>query len=107
MSNSVTKLDKTHDKKKPEFSIQPHISSEKSRIFHLFFLGYDQNQRVEVVETEELDFEEIVQRLRRGESVFIKNKNPENIEFGEKLMKDGKDNSWRISLVAEASHGGI
>jgi hypothetical protein len=70
-------------------------------------LGYDQNQRVEVVETEELDFEEIVQRLRRGESVFIKNKNPESIEFGEKLMKDGKDNSWCISLVAEASYGGI
>ena len=31
----------------------------------------DENQSIEVVETNEIDFEEVTQHLRFGESVFI------------------------------------
>jgi hypothetical protein len=44
-------------------------------IFQVFFLSQDNNQSVEVLETEEIDFGEIIQRLQMGESIFIKRKN--------------------------------
>lgn len=42
--------------------------------FQLFFLKNDEYEGVEVEEVEEIDFEGIMERLDRGESVFITNK---------------------------------
>jgi len=58
--------------------IQYHVPSENLRVFQVFFLTRDDNQSVEVVETEEIDFEEVIQRLNTGENVFIKSKHSES-----------------------------
>ena len=46
--------------------------------FQLFFLKNDANQNVEVVEADEIDFEEVKRRLENGESVFIAPKREQN-----------------------------
>jgi hypothetical protein len=61
MNDDVTKQVKTSNPVAPEL------------MFQIFFLSQDQNQSVEVVETEEIDFWELIGRLNVGESVFIKN----------------------------------
>ncbi len=77
MNNNVTNLNKAHYKQgETEIPVPFSISSEKPMLFQIFFLSHDQNQDVEVVETESIDCGEIVQRLKFGESVFIKYKNP-------------------------------
>ena len=87
MSNSVTDLDK---KSGSEMPTQSPVPLEKSVLFQVFFLGYDQSQSVDLVETHEIDFGEIIRRLRMEESVFIKNKNPETLEPNLKLDKGRK-----------------
>ncbi len=37
----------------------------------MFFLKNDEKQSVEVIEVDEIDFEEVKRRLERGESLFI------------------------------------
>jgi hypothetical protein len=44
------------------------ISSE---IFQLFFLKNDEDRSVEVVETQTIPLNELIERLKHGESVFI------------------------------------
>ena len=44
--------------------------SEEKPMFQLFFLK-DEDQSVEVVEVEEIDFREVERRLKQGESVFV------------------------------------
>lgn len=50
----------------------PH--SKRRKMFQLFFLMNDDAQGVEVVETPEIDLEEIIAHLRLGGSIFITNK---------------------------------
>lgn len=85
MHNSNTDLDKARDKKE-ESKIHKHIpiSSEKPIQFQIFFLTHDQNQVVEVVETDEIDYGEIIQHQRIGESAFI-HKKLQMCEFSSKL----------------------
>ncbi len=90
MSNNVTDLDK---KVTSELPMPSPIPSEKHMLFQIFFLDYDQSQSVEVVETDEIDFGEIIQRLKMGESVFIKYKNTEKLEPHPKL-KEGRQSPW-------------
>ncbi|MEJ2495807.1 MAG: hypothetical protein P8Y79_15930 [Ignavibacteriaceae bacterium] len=45
-------------------------SESKSLGFSLFFLGIE-NQNVQVIETNEIDFEAVKLRLENGQSVFI------------------------------------
>jgi len=47
---------------------------KKETSLQLFFLKNDETQNVEVVEVDEIDFEEVKSRLERGESVFITRK---------------------------------
>ena len=47
---------------------------KKENSLQLFFLKNDETQNVEVVEVDEIDFEEVKSRLERGESVFITRK---------------------------------
>ena len=49
-------------------------NKKKSASIQLFFLKNDETQNVEVVEVDEIDFEEVKSRLERGESVFITRK---------------------------------
>ena len=45
---------------------------EEIKLFQVFFLKEDNYQSVEVVETSQIDFEELVRCLNQGESIFIK-----------------------------------
>ena len=46
----------------------------KKLLFQLFFLKDNEDQNVEVEETEEIDFREVKKHLKQGESVFITRK---------------------------------
>ena len=77
----------------PDIMVQAPLSSDNPLMFQIFFLAQNQNQDVEVLETEDIDFGEITQRLKLGESVFIKNKNQEMLQV-QSNIKDGERNSW-------------
>ena len=93
MHNSNTDLDKARDKKE-ESKIPKYIpiSSEKPIQFQIFFLTHDQNQVVEVVETDEIDYGEIIQHQRIGESAFI-HKKLQMCDLSSKLKKKRKPES--------------
>lgn len=81
MNNNFTETGKTHDNNvTPEIITQSSIPSDDALQFQIFFLAQDQSQNVEVVETGEIDFGEVIQRLKIGESVFIKYKNQKTVE---------------------------
>ena len=83
MSNNFTGTGKPRDEQFPPEILMPHaVSSDNPLLFQIFFLAQDQSQSVEIVETDEIDFGEITQRIKSGESVFIKNKNQETLESG-------------------------
>ena len=88
---------KTNKPAAPDSIVQAPFSSDKQFLFQIFFLAQNQSQDVEVVETEEIDFMEITQRLKLGESVFIKHKNLEMLEPQSSIGKDGEHNSWYFS----------
>jgi hypothetical protein len=54
--------------------------SEENSVFQLFFLLNNENQDIEVVEVEEIDFTEVEKRLEKGESVFITRKRKQKSE---------------------------
>ena len=58
-------------------------SKKKETPFQLFFLKNDETQNVEVVELNEIDFEEVKSHIEIGESVFItrKQKQKPNMNF--------------------------
>ena len=74
MSNNFRETGNAHNKNFAEGMMQIHVPSEDSLWFQIFFLTNDQNESVEVLETDTIDFEEILQHLTMGESVFIKHK---------------------------------
>jgi hypothetical protein len=84
MSDDVQKPIETN-KTSPQMMFQSSLSSNFPSTFQIFFLSQDQNQSVEVVETEEIDFWELIGRLNVGESVFIKNKTPRLLETRSKM----------------------
>lgn len=94
MSDDVTEAVKTNKPVAPELLFQSPLPSDVPSLFQIFFLSQDQDQSVEVVETEEIDFGEIIERLKVGESVFIKNKNPEILESRSKMNKEEEQKLW-------------
>jgi hypothetical protein len=54
---------------------------KKETPFQLFFLKNDENQNVEVIELDEINFEEVKSHLERGESVFITHKREQTSEM--------------------------
>jgi len=80
MNNNVTETVKTNKPVAPDL------------LFQIFFLSQDQNQSVEVVETEQINIGEIIQHLKMGESVFIKYKNPEILESHSRTNKEEEQN---------------
>ena len=91
MSDNVTKAVKTDKPVAPELLFETPLSSDFPSLFQIFFLSQDQNQSVEVVE---IDFGEIIERLKMGESVFIKNKNSEILESRSKMNKEKEQKLW-------------
>jgi hypothetical protein len=94
MHNNVTKTGKTNKPVAPELLLQSPVSSDNQLLFQIFFLSQDQSQSVEVVETDEIDFGEIIQRLKMGESVFIKHKNQETLESHLRANKEEEQKFW-------------
>jgi len=47
------------------------FSSSKCKVFECFFLMNDDDQSVYVMETPEIDLEEIIGCLKQGDSIFI------------------------------------
>jgi len=74
--------------------IQYHVPSKNLRVFQVFFLTRDDNQSVEVVETEEIDFEEVIQRLNTGENVFIKSKHSESFVSIPRTEEENEKKPW-------------
>ncbi len=94
MSDNFTETEKPKDKTNvPELLVQP-LPPDDPLLFQIFFLAQDQNQSVEVVETGELDFWELIQRLKNGESVFIKYTNQETLEYHSKKNKGNENKPW-------------
>ena len=60
--------------------INPIKSNEQNPAFQLFFLLNNENQDIEVVEVEKIDFTEVKKRLEKGESVFITRKRKQKLE---------------------------
>ena len=102
MSDNPADFEMTHDEKVASEMLM-QFPSGKSMLFQIFFLANDQSQSVEVVETDEMDFGEIIQRLKMGESVFIKYKNSEAYGPIYKIRNEGENKLWS-SLVAEEKH---
>jgi hypothetical protein len=67
-------------------------NKKKETPFQLFFLKNDENQNVEVIELNEINFEEVKSHLERGESVFITRKREQTSEMNiiayEKVAKE-------------------
>jgi len=64
----------TEKERKNEMSRNIMENRKKEAPLQLFFLKNDETQNVDVVEVDEIDFEEVKSRLERGESVFITRK---------------------------------
>lgn len=95
MHNNVTETGKTRDKNvTPDLLMQSPVSSDNPLLFQIFFLTHDESQSVEVLETNEIDLGAIIQRLKMGESVFIKYKNQEILEPNSRINKEEKQKLW-------------
>jgi len=64
----------TEKERKNEMPRNVMENKKKETPLQLFFLKNDEPQNVEVIEVDEIDFEEVKSRLEKGESVFITRK---------------------------------
>ena len=74
MSKNVVETGKSHKNFTSDQVKSCPVPSENP-LLQIFFLTQDESQGVEILETYEIDFGEILQHLKMGETVFIKNKN--------------------------------
>jgi hypothetical protein len=94
MRDKVTETGNTNKPVAPESLLQSPVSSDNQLIFQIFFLSQDQSQNIEVVETDKVDFGEITQRLKIGESVFIKCKIQGTLESHLRANKEEEQKFW-------------
>jgi len=73
-------------------------ANEEKLLFQLFFLKDDEDQSVEVVEVEEVDFREVERRLKQGESVFITCKREQELKASLVAMEDTAE-PWYFSYI--------
>ena len=74
MSKNVIETGKSHITFTSD-QVKSYVVPSDNPLLQIFFLTQDESQGVEVLETNEIDFDEILQHLKMGETVFIKNKN--------------------------------
>ncbi len=73
-------------------------TKKKELTFQMFFLKNDEDQGVEVIECEEINFEKVKRRLERGESVFITRKQEPKARTSRITNKVEKD-PWYLSRI--------
>jgi hypothetical protein len=74
------------------------IETKKEKlIFQVFFLK-NEDEGVEVIEVEEIDFEEVKRRIEDGQSVFITRKQEPKAEES-RLTSNIEKEPWYISRV--------
>ncbi len=72
-------------------------ASTEQRFFHLFFLKNDEDYNVEIEEVKKIDFTKIIERLERGESVFISPKCNQECDtrlLAKKASKESATEPW-------------
>ena len=68
-------MDESTEKERKNEMLRNVIEDKKKETsLQLFFLKNDEIQNVEVVQVDEIDFEEVKSRLEKGESVFMTRK---------------------------------
>jgi len=72
--------------------------NEEKHLFQLFFLKDDENQSVEVVEVEEIDFREVKRRLKQGESVFMTHKRKQKL-YPNLITSEEATELWYFSYI--------
>jgi len=100
VTSSVSFFEEPRGKSKvdEETTIQYSLPSKKFELFQIFFLLDDEDQSVEVVEVKEIDFQEVVSRLKYGESVFITHKDMQERNHSPKLVEDAKE-PWYFTHI--------
>ena len=93
MSNNYPETRKPNNNNFAKVFMESPCPQDDSVIFQIFFLNQDENKSVEILETNMIDFEEIVHRISNGESVFIKHKNQEILENYSGADRT-EDHSW-------------
>ena len=73
MSKNVVETGKSH-KTFTSDQVKSYPVPSDNPLMQIFFLIQDESQGVEILETNDIDFDEILQHLKMGEAVFIKNK---------------------------------
>ena len=71
---------------------------EEKPVFQLIFLKDDEDQSVEAVEVEEIDFREVERRLKQGESVFITRKREQKLNTSLVAREDAAE-PWYFSRI--------
>jgi len=94
MSNNVAETGNSQKTVTPDLVTSYPVSLDNPLLFQIFFLTQDESQSVEVLETEEIDLGEILQRLTMGESVFIKYKNQEIFEPSSSVNNEEEQKLW-------------
>jgi len=97
VASSVAYLEETRDRSKVDEETTLH-ETKSFELFQLFSLANDEDQSIEVVETQEIDFEEVVQRLKLGESVFITHKSMQERNPSLKLIEDFRE-PWYFAHI--------
>jgi hypothetical protein len=90
MSKNLVETGKSHKTFTSEQVKSYPVPSDNQLLLQIFFLTQDESQGVEILETNEIDFDEILQDLNMGETVFIKNKNQRIFESRHGLNTDEK-----------------
>ena len=81
---------------------KPINACTESKFFRLFFLKNDEKCSVEVEEVEKIDFTKIMERLEKGESVFIspKSKQESSTEIlAKKFSKENAAEPWYFTHI--------
>ncbi len=90
MSSKIAEAEKSRDDSSSEVLPDSAVPQENMTVFQIFFLTETENDNVEVLETNMIDYEEINQRLNMGESIFIKHKTRDILEQDIETNKESK-----------------
>ena len=71
---------------------------EEKLLFQLFFLKDDEDQSIEVVEVEEIDFTEVEKHIEQGESVFITRKRKQKLNPN-LISSEEAEEPWYFSHI--------
>lgn len=94
MSGKIAKTEKHNGNIYTEVITDTSVPQDDASVFQVFFLTDDENYSVEVLETQIINFEEINQRLKMGESIFIKQKTRDSLESNVEINEKENDSYY-------------